>query len=74
MPPVLQKDETLTAHVDVHATPAQLHALISDVARFPEWSPEVVRVRQIEAIAESNTATSNTAASNTAASNTEENQ
>lgn len=47
MPPVLQKDETLSASVDVRTTPDQLYSLISEVTRIPEWSPEVVRVQRL---------------------------
>ncbi len=41
---VLQKDETLNASTEVRASPDQIYAVISDVTRIPEWSPETTRV------------------------------
>jgi hypothetical protein len=41
---VLQKDETLSASTEVRASPDQIYAVISDVTRIPEWSPETTRV------------------------------
>ncbi|OBJ17792.1 hypothetical protein A5653_11770 [Mycobacterium colombiense] len=40
---LLQKDETLTASTDVRAAADQVYAVISDVTRIPEWSPETRR-------------------------------
>jgi hypothetical protein len=40
---VLQKDEQLTASTDVRASADQVYAVISDVTRIPEWSPETAR-------------------------------
>lgn len=40
---LLQKDETLVASVDVRAGADQVYAVISDVTRIPEWSPETTR-------------------------------
>jgi uncharacterized protein YndB with AHSA1/START domain len=40
---VLQKDETLTASTKVRASADQVYAVISDVTRIPEWSPETKR-------------------------------
>lgn len=40
---LLQKDETLSASTEVHASPEQVYAVISDVTRIPEWSPETRR-------------------------------
>lgn len=40
---LLQKDETLTASIDVRAAADQVYAVISDVTRIPEWSPETRR-------------------------------
>lgn len=45
--PVLQKDETLSASVDVSATAEQVYSIVSDVTRICEWSPEVVRVETL---------------------------
>jgi hypothetical protein len=42
--PLLQKDETLMAWAEVRATPEHVYALVSDVTRIPEWSPETLRV------------------------------
>lgn len=41
---LLQKDETLTASAEVRASADQVYAVISDVTRIPEWSPETIRV------------------------------
>lgn len=43
MPSPLGENETLTASVVVRATPEAVHAIVSDVTRIPEWSPETVR-------------------------------
>ena len=40
---LLQKDETLTASTEVRASADQVYAVISDVTRIPEWSPETTR-------------------------------
>jgi hypothetical protein len=40
---LLQKDETLTASTEVRASADQIYAVISDVTRIPEWSPETMR-------------------------------
>jgi Polyketide cyclase / dehydrase and lipid transport len=40
---LLQKDETLTASAEVRASADQVYAVISDVTRIPEWSPETKR-------------------------------
>jgi hypothetical protein len=40
---VLQKDEQLTASTDVRASADQVYAVVSDVTRIPEWSPETAR-------------------------------
>jgi Polyketide cyclase / dehydrase and lipid transport len=40
---LLQKDETLSASTEVQASPEQVYAVISDVTRIPEWSPETRR-------------------------------
>jgi hypothetical protein len=41
---LLQKDETLSASTEVRASADQIYAVVSDVTRIPEWSPETVRV------------------------------
>jgi hypothetical protein len=41
--PLLQKDETLTASAEVRASADQVYAVVSDVTRIPEWSPETRR-------------------------------
>lgn len=43
--PLLQKDETLTASTEVRASAEQVYAVVSDVTRIPEWSPETVRAQ-----------------------------
>jgi hypothetical protein len=40
---LLQQDETLTASTEVRASAEQVYAVISDVTRIPEWSPETRR-------------------------------
>ena len=40
---LLQKDETLSASTEVRASADQIYAVISDVTRIPEWSPETAR-------------------------------
>ena len=40
---LLQKDETLSASTEVHASAAQVYAVVSDVTRIPERSPETMR-------------------------------
>lgn len=40
---LLQKDETLMASTEVRAGADQVYAVISDVTRIPEWSPETTR-------------------------------
>ncbi|OBJ14098.1 SRPBCC family protein [Mycobacterium sp. 1245801.1] len=40
---LLQKDETLTASAQVRASADQVYAVIADVTRIPEWSPETRR-------------------------------
>jgi len=41
---VLQKDETLSASTEVRASADEVYAVVSDVTRIPEWSPETTRV------------------------------
>lgn len=40
---LLQKDETLSASTEVRALQERVYAVVSDVTRIPEWSPETVR-------------------------------
>jgi uncharacterized protein YndB with AHSA1/START domain len=40
---LLQKDETLSASTEIHASAEQVYAVVSDVTRIPEWSPETKR-------------------------------
>jgi hypothetical protein len=40
---LLQKDETLTASAEVRASADRVYAVVSDVTRIPEWSPETRR-------------------------------
>lgn len=42
---LLQKDETLTASTEVRASADRIYAVVSDVTRIPEWSPETVRAQ-----------------------------
>ena len=44
---LLQKDETLSASTEVRASADQIYAVISDVTRIPEWSPETVRAEWV---------------------------
>lgn len=41
--PALQAEERLAASVVVNATPESVHAIVADVTRIREWSPETVR-------------------------------
>jgi uncharacterized protein YndB with AHSA1/START domain len=41
---LLQKDETVSASTEMRASPDQIYAVVSDVTRIPQWSPETVRV------------------------------
>ncbi|NDZ95928.1 SRPBCC family protein [Streptomyces sp. SID6673] len=41
--PLLQKDEAVSASVPIRATPHEIYAIIADITRTPEWSPETVR-------------------------------
>ena len=40
---LLQKEETLSASTEVRASADEIYAVVSDVTRIPEWSPETVR-------------------------------
>jgi uncharacterized protein YndB with AHSA1/START domain len=40
---LLQQDETLSASTEVRASAEQVYAVVSDVTRIPEWSPETKR-------------------------------
>lgn len=42
---LLRKDETLTASTEVRATADRIYAVVSDVTRIPEWSPETTRAQ-----------------------------
>jgi hypothetical protein len=44
---LLQKDETLSASTEVRASAAAIYAVVSDVTRIPEWSPETVRAEWV---------------------------
>lgn len=46
---VLQKDEMLTASVDIEASPQRVHAIVSDISLIPQWSPEVIRTEKLTA-------------------------
>ncbi len=45
----LQQDETLTASTEVRASPERVYAVVSDVTRTPEWSPETTRAEWLSA-------------------------
>lgn len=45
--PLLQKDETLTASTEVRAPAERIYAVVSDVTRIPEWSPETIRAEWV---------------------------
>ena len=47
MSAIIQKDETLSASTEVRASADEIYAVISDVTRIPEWSPETVRVERL---------------------------
>lgn len=42
---LLRKDETLTASTEVRAAADDIYAVVSDVTRIPEWSPETTRAQ-----------------------------
>jgi hypothetical protein len=42
--PKLQKDEVLTASTEMATSAGAVYAVVSDVTRIPEWSPETSRV------------------------------
>jgi hypothetical protein len=46
---LLQKNEELSASTEVRASAEEVYAVVSDVARIPEWSPETVRVERLTA-------------------------
>lgn len=46
---LLQQGETLTASTEVQAIAEQVYAVISDVTRIPQWSPETKRAERIDA-------------------------
>jgi hypothetical protein len=46
---LLQKDEMLTASIEVQASADHVYAVISDVTRIPEWSPETTRAEWLAA-------------------------
>jgi uncharacterized protein YndB with AHSA1/START domain len=41
----LQKNEELSASTKIRASPDEVYALVSDLTRIPEWSPETIRVQ-----------------------------
>ncbi|OBF07651.1 SRPBCC family protein [Mycobacterium sp. 852002-10029_SCH5224772] len=43
--PPPQKDEILTASTEVRASADQIYAVVSNVTRIPEWSPETTRAK-----------------------------
>ncbi|MFC8529971.1 SRPBCC family protein [Nocardia sp. NPDC057227] len=43
----IRAGEVLSASIDIAAPAAAVYALVSDVTRIPEWSPETVRVRRL---------------------------
>jgi hypothetical protein len=42
---LLQKDEILAASIEVQASAEQVYAVISDITRIPQWSPETTRAQ-----------------------------
>ncbi|MBU9764220.1 SRPBCC family protein [Mycobacterium sp. TNTM28] len=45
--PLLRKDDTLTAWTEVRGTAEQVYAVVSDITRIPQWSPETIRARWV---------------------------
>jgi uncharacterized protein YndB with AHSA1/START domain len=45
---LLQKDDTLTASTEVRASADQVYAVVSDVTRIPQWSPETTRAEWLD--------------------------
>ena len=41
--PLVQKGDTLSASAEIRALAADVYAVVSDVTRTPEWSPETYR-------------------------------
>ncbi len=46
---LLRKDETLTASCEIRASAAEVYAVVSDVTRIPQWSPETKRAEWVTA-------------------------
>ncbi|MEV0355607.1 SRPBCC family protein [Nocardia sp. NPDC050697] len=44
----IQAGEVLSASIDIAAPADAVYALVSDITRIPEWSPETVRVRRLD--------------------------
>ncbi|GAA3384036.1 SRPBCC family protein [Cryptosporangium minutisporangium] len=44
----LQDGETITASTVVRRAPEEVYALVTDVTRIPEWSPECVRCEWLD--------------------------
>lgn len=44
----LRRDDVVTASVVVRAAPDVVHAVVFDPLRFPQWSPECVRVTWLD--------------------------
>ncbi len=42
---LLQQGETLSASVELRASAEEIYAVVSDVTRIPEWSPETRRAQ-----------------------------
>jgi uncharacterized protein YndB with AHSA1/START domain len=47
--PQLQKDDVLTASTEIAASADAVYAVVSDVTRIPQWSPETRRVERLGA-------------------------
>lgn len=41
--PLVQKGDTLSASAEIRASAADVYAVVPDVTRTPEWSPETYR-------------------------------
>ncbi|KAA0120589.1 SRPBCC family protein [Mycolicibacterium sp. P9-22] len=49
MSTVLQSGDVVRAATLIRATPEQVYAVVSDIRRIPEWSPECIRTEWIAA-------------------------
>ncbi|MFW0785821.1 SRPBCC family protein [Gordonia sp. CPCC 206044] len=47
--PLLRKDDAISASISVRAHPDEIYAIVADITRTPQWSPETVRAEWLTA-------------------------